>query len=88
MRLHCWVRGKVQGVWYRAGAEQQALRLGLRGWVRNLPGGEVECVLEGPDERVEQMVEWLWKGPPLARVEDVRTRLEAEQGLARFEVRR
>lgn len=82
------MRGKVQGVWYRASAERQAARLGLRGWVRNLPSGEVECVLEGPDERVEQMVEWLWKGPPLARVEGVRTQHEPEEGLAGFEVRR
>ncbi|MCA1813799.1 MAG: acylphosphatase [Halobacteriales archaeon] len=88
VRLHCWVAGKVQGVSYRASTQQHAGKLALRGWVRNLADGRVECVLEGPGERVEQMVAWLRKGPPLARVSEVRTEHEAEEGLRGFEVRR
>jgi acylphosphatase len=88
VRQHCWVEGKVQGVGYRASAERAARRLGLRGWVRNLPDGRVECVLEGGEADVHAMLAWLRRGPPLARVSQVRAEAEPEEGLAGFEVRR
>ncbi len=70
-RVHIWVSGKVQGVWYRASTVEEARRLGLTGWVRNLPDGRVEIVAEGPKERLEELIAWCHEGPPLAVVDRV-----------------
>lgn len=86
-RLNCFVSGKVQGVFYRGNAQKQAYRLGLHGWVRNLPDGRVEAVLEGPRDKLDQMLAWLRKGPPMARVERVESAEEPEEGLTGFEIR-
>lgn len=87
-RLHCWVSGRVQGVFFRDSTARQAQRLGLRGWVRNLPDGRVEAVFEGPHEQLELVREWLDHGPPLAKVAGVEAREEPEEGVKGFEVRR
>ena len=71
-RAHIWVSGKVQGVWYRASTVEEARRLGLTGWVRNLPDGRVEIVAEGPREALEKLVAWCHEGPPLAVVDEVK----------------
>ncbi len=67
------VHGLVQGVFFRTFVEEHAQRLGLRGYVRNLPSGEVEVVAEGERERVEKLVEYLRRGPPAAIVRRVVT---------------
>lgn len=72
IRVHLLVQGEVQGVFYRASTRDEALRLGLTGWVRNLESGDVEAEVEGPEERVEALVRWCWKGPPAATVSDVK----------------
>ncbi len=69
--VRCRVRGRVQGVWYRASTRREAERLGLRGWARNLPDGTVEVVASGPAGSVEALRAWLWRGPPAARVDAV-----------------
>ncbi|RMD68062.1 MAG: acylphosphatase [Gammaproteobacteria bacterium] len=69
--MRCIVSGRVQGVFFRAHTRDEARRLGLKGWVRNLPGGEVEVVACGDENQLEALRAWLWQGPPLARVEDV-----------------
>ncbi|HEX4044473.1 MAG TPA: acylphosphatase [Gammaproteobacteria bacterium] len=66
--IHCYVSGHVQGVWYRASAEEQALKLGLTGWAKNLPDGRVEVVACGEEEQVQQLYVWLKRGPVLAKV--------------------
>jgi len=71
VRVHVFVSGLVQGVFYRQNAKRVADSLGLRGWITNLRDGRVEAVIEGPEERVREMVEWMKKGPPMARVERV-----------------
>ena len=73
-RADLLISGRVQGVFYRASAQQEAMRLGLVGEVRNLPGGQVEAIVEGPKERVEEFIDWCWRGPPSADVENVRVR--------------
>lgn len=55
-RLHLFVEGRVQGVYYRASAAEEALRLGLVGWVRNLRDGRVELVAEGPQASLEALL--------------------------------
>ncbi len=65
------VHGRVQGVFYRANARTTATRLGLRGWVRNLPDGTVEAVAAGPPAAVEEFITWCRQGPPAARVDRI-----------------
>ena len=67
-RVHLIIHGYVQGVFYRASTRDAALRLGLKGWVRNLPDGNVEAVFEGPVEGIRKAIEWCREGPPGARV--------------------
>lgn len=80
VRATILVTGRVQGVFFRATAMEQAQRLGLVGWVKNLPDGGVESVVEGPRQAVEEYVRWCHGGPPSARVDDVRTSYDAPRG--------
>jgi acylphosphatase len=65
------VRGRVQGVGYRASTAHEARRLGLSGWVRNLPDGTVEVEARGPVAAADALVGWLAQGPRGARVTGV-----------------
>jgi acylphosphatase len=64
----CRVSGRVQGVFYRASAAQRAGELGVTGYARNLPGGEVEVLACGSAGAVQAFINWLWIGPSAARV--------------------
>ena len=87
-RAHLYVSGQVQGVFFRDSARKRAERLGLTGWVKNLPDGRGEALFEGPSEKVREMVRWCEQGPSQAEVEDVDTDFEAPEGdLTSFEVR-
>ena len=87
-RLEIVVSGRVQGVWFRASTREEALRLGLRGWVRNLPDGRVEAVFEGAVPALEQMLAWCKTGPRGARVERADARwAEPADDLDGFSVR-
>jgi len=66
-----FVAGKVQGVFFRASCVQQAARLGLRGWARNLVDGRVEVLASGEPGPLDELARWLATGPPAARVENV-----------------
>ncbi len=68
IRAHLKIEGIVQGVFFRANMRREALRLGVKGWVRNLPDGSVEAIIEGEREAVEQLIKWALRGPPAARV--------------------
>lgn len=72
------VSGRVQGVFYRASAREQALMLGLTGYARNLPDGTVEVLACGSGSAIDALVQWLERGPAGARVDAV-VRFEAEQ---------
>jgi acylphosphatase len=65
------IRGRVQGVFFRASTREQAQRLGLRGHARNLPDGRVEVLAVGTDDAIQQLEQWLQHGPPSARVDHV-----------------
>jgi len=69
-RIHILVHGRVQGVSFRAYTQQRARSLGLRGYVRNLPNGDVEIVAEGERESLEPLREWARHGPTGAVVMD------------------
>jgi acylphosphatase len=68
--MHCFVSGKVQGVWFRASTQTQANQIGVTGWVRNLSDGRVEVIVCGQQAKVEALCEWLKKGPQGARVSE------------------
>jgi acylphosphatase len=68
----CIVSGLVQGVAYRANTQREARRLGVSGYAKNLPDGRVEVLACGDDPAVDALCEWLWQGPRLAQVSEVR----------------
>ena len=84
---HFLVSGQVQGVFFRATTEATARRLGLTGWVRNLRDGRVELVACGMEEKLKELEQWLWQGPPRARVEQVVSGDVEQQTFRDFEVR-
>ena len=79
-RVHVFVSGKVQGVFFRQKTRQQAQSLGIKGWVPNLPDGRVEAVFEGEEEAVKALVEYCNHGPSFARVENVNLSYENYSG--------
>lgn len=79
-RAHVLVSGRVTGVFFRHHTAELARRLGVTGWVRNLPDGRVEAVFEGDREKVEQMVEFCRRGPPAAEVAGVEVSWEEHRG--------
>jgi acylphosphatase len=85
---HVLVSGRVQGVGFRWYARERAEQLGVAGWVRNLPDGRVELLLEGREGAVEAMLVWLERGPPAAHVRNVEVVERAAEGLTAFDVRR
>lgn len=86
-RTHVFISGRVQGVWFRAHTREKAEELGISGWVQNLPDGRVEAVFEGEDEKVDEMVKWCHRGPPLSRVEKVDVEYETPKGEKGFTIR-
>lgn len=87
-RIRAVIKGRVQGVFFRAYTREEAQRLGLVGWVRNRPDGAVEAVAEGEAEQVEQLITWLHQGPPAARVSGLEIRPEQPGGnLQSFDIR-
>lgn len=71
VRAHLFISGVVQGVGYRYHTRRQGQLLGLSGWVRNLDDGRVEAVVQGPREKVEELIKWCYRGPSEARVSDI-----------------
>ena len=67
----CIIDGKVQGVFYRASTYEKAIKLGLNGWVRNLPDGRVESLIQGDEQIVDQMIDWFWQGSTQSEVTSV-----------------
>ena len=88
-RAHLKIRGRVQGVYYRASMVQEAQNLGLTGWVRNCDDGSVEAVAQGRRADIESLIGWSHRGPPGARVERVEVQWETtDQSFSGFVIRR
>jgi len=79
-RVRVIISGRVQGVFFRAYTKEEAERLGIKGWVRNLPDGRVEALFEGEDKAVEEMIRWCHRGSPSAVVTKVEVHEEPYQG--------
>lgn len=88
-RAHLVFRGRVQGVFFRANTRRKALELKLTGWVRNMPDGSVEAVVEGPDGAIEELVGFLRTEVTAARVDDIEQSYGTCSGeFLSFEIRR
>lgn len=85
-RLHVFVSGRVQGVFFRAHTQKKAQQLDLVGWVRNLMDGRVEVAVEGREEALKTLLEWLYKGPPAAQVDQVDATWETSSGELGFRI--
>ncbi len=70
-QIHCLVTGRVQGVFFRASTQQEASRLKLNGWVRNLADGRVEIMASGEQDAIQSLIDWLRQGPPMARIDEI-----------------
>ncbi len=89
VRATLTIEGQVQGVWFRGAMQEEAARLGVRGWVRNLPDGSVAADLEGERTAVDTLIAWAHHGPRGARVTRVAIDWHAATGAHRdFAIRR
>ena len=87
--LHVWVRGRVQGVFFRDSTQRRATALGLAGWVRNLSDGRVEALFVGEERACSDALDFVAVGPPSAVVAGVEHQWEdvPDEPISRFEVR-
>lgn len=85
--IHCYISGRVQGVCFRAFTQREAQRLGVSGWVRNLPDGRVEVAAAGSPAALDEFRQWLHRGPPQAVVREVITDTALDDGWVEFSVR-
>jgi len=79
-RVSLRIKGRVQGVFFRESTRRRASELGVRGWVKNLPDGDVAALAEGPSRQVDELVAWCRKGPPAAHVDQVMVQDEEPRG--------
>jgi len=77
--IKAWVSGKVQGVFYRASAQKQAMLLGIDGYAKNLADGRVEVLAQGEEQGLQEFVRWLHQGPEKSRVAQVETEVVKQQ---------
>lgn len=77
--VHLIITGKVQGVFFRASAKEKAESLGIKGWVKNTPQGDVEIIAGGDQMSIDTFIDWCRQGPSKARVVDVVVN-EVEEG--------
>lgn len=84
--LQIRIFGKVQGVFFRASAKEQADALGITGFARNEPDGSLYIEIEGKEESLDRFIAWCKKGPPLARVEFVEIEEGKPKGYSEFKV--
>lgn len=85
--MHFFIKGKVQGVWYRASTKEKAQQLNINGWVRNMYDGSVECFACGKPEDVAALESWLRDGPPGAEVSAVDNKPASLQHFVDFEIK-
>ena len=79
-QVHLFVRGRVQGVFFRASTQREARRLGLTGWVKNRVDGTIEVLAEGEEEEIKELIGWANRGPGAARVDGVDVRWRSYTG--------
>jgi acylphosphatase len=86
MAKHLIISGRVQGVGFRYSMAEEAVRLGVTGWVRNRRDGTVEAIVDGAGDALDVIVAWARRGPPSARVTDLRV-VEIAESFEHFVMR-
>jgi acylphosphatase len=84
--VHLVIKGKVQGVFFRASTREKANELGIKGWVKNMPDGNVEVLAAGNKDQLENFIEWCRRGPTQAIVSDVVVSNAEESFLNEFRI--
>ena len=85
--IHLIVSGMVQGVNFRRNAQNKAIELGLKGYAKNLPDGNVEVVAEGDEEKLKELIEFIRKGPGVAKIEDIKITHKEPENFKNFDIR-
>ena len=80
VRAKLLIKGLVQGVFFRYSTSVEAKKVGVTGWVRNVPGGDVEALVEGDRGNVQRLIDWCHVGPPASRVDKVTVEWEEYRG--------
>lgn len=86
-RVHVFISGRVQGVFFRAFVKRKAEELELNGWVKNTKDERVEAVFEGEEKNIKKMIELCYEGPSGAKVENVEHDDETLEGEKEFEIK-
>jgi len=86
--IHVIISGKVQGVYFRASCVDTARKLGIGGWVRNMPGNRVEILASGNSKVMDEFIKWCGHGPSGARVDEVLVEEKAFQPFENFTILR
>ncbi len=81
IRVHIWVKGRVQGVGFRSHVEYNALQIGVLGWVRNIGYDTVETVAEGTKFQIDEFIQMVKQGPRVSRVDEARVEYEETTGM-------
>ena len=85
-RVHVFISGAVQGIFFRSFIQRKALMLDINGWVRNTEDDKVECVFEANQGRIQSMLEYCRKGPDGAKVENISVKEEEVKGEKGFRI--
>ena len=85
--VHLIVSGRVQGVFFRDNTRKKAIELGLHGYAKNLEDGNVEVVAQGDEEKINEFIEFIKKGPGIAKVENIQIKHKELEKFDKFEIR-
>lgn len=85
--IHLVVSGRVQGVFFRANVRDKALQLGLKGYSKNLADGDVEVVVQGDEEKIKELIEFIRKGPGIASVVGIKMTHKEPENFKNFEIK-
>ncbi|MDP3765030.1 MAG: acylphosphatase [Nanoarchaeota archaeon] len=85
--IHLIVSGRVQGVFFRDNTRRKAIELGLKGYAKNLPDGNVEVVAEGDEDKIKELVDYIKKGPGIASVTSVQLKHKEPENFKNFDIR-
>lgn len=85
--IHLIVSGRVQGVFFRDNTRKKATELGLNGYAKNMPDGNVEVIAEGNEEKLKELIEFIKKGPGVAKVTNIKIKHKEPENVDKFEIR-
>ena len=85
--VHLIVSGRVQGVFFRDNTRRKAIELGLNGYAKNLPDGNVEIVAQGGEKKINELVDFIKKGPGIAKVKNIQIKHKRLENFRSFEIR-